>query len=81
MSLGFDILKIINTFFHFLSQEGIKTLAYHTTWITIIATILMIMVGYFNARTPIIREYTLSIHKKNPVTDTLKIAVASDIHL
>jgi len=41
----------------------------------------MIVIGYINARTPVIREYTISLDKKNPVTDTLRLVVASDIHL
>gem|GEM_PF-2652764 len=41
----------------------------------------MIIVGYINARTPVIREYTIVVNKKNLITDALRIAVASDIHL
>jgi len=56
-------------------------IAYHLTWFTVVATVVMILAGYINARNPIIREHTLHIDKKNSVTDTLRIAVASDIHL
>jgi predicted MPP superfamily phosphohydrolase len=44
-------------------------------------TVVMVMVGYFNARTPIIREHTIFVNKKNPITNTLRLAIASDIHL
>lgn len=81
VSLGFDILKWLNYLFSFLSPERISLIAYHTTWITVVMTILMIMIGYINARTPVIHEYTIHVAKKNIVTDTLRIAVASDIHL
>ncbi|MFA6080278.1 MAG: metallophosphoesterase [Candidatus Gracilibacteria bacterium] len=80
-SLGYDIFKLTNYFFHFISQEGMKMVAYHLTWLTVVATVVMIVAGYVNARTPVIREQTIMVHKKNPVTDTLRIAVASDIHL
>lgn len=81
VSLVFDTINMGNYFFHFLSPEVISRLAYHTTWFTVLVTIFMIMIGYFNARTPIIREYMLHIDKKNIVTNTIRIAVASDIHL
>gem|GEM_PF-2604146 len=35
-SLGFDTLKILNSFFNFLSPDAIKTLAYHMTWVTVV---------------------------------------------
>jgi len=44
-------------------------------------TVLMIMLGYINARTPAIHEYTIFVNKKNPITNSLRLAVASDIHL
>jgi predicted MPP superfamily phosphohydrolase len=81
VSLGFDIIKFANSIFQLISPEGIKTLAYHTTWITVMGTIVVIVAGYVNARTPVIREHTIYIDKKNPTTDTLRLAVASDIHL
>ncbi len=64
-----------------MTTQGINTLAYHTTWITVLTTVLMIMLGYINARTPVIHEYTISVNKKNPITNSLRLAVASDIHL
>lgn len=81
VSLGFDIIKFANSIFQLFPISAIKTLAYHTTWITVIGTVVIIVAGYINARTPVIREYTISIDKKNPVTDTLRLAIASDIHL
>ena len=71
----------MNYFFHFLSRDGIEILAYNLTWVTIIATVVMIIAGYINARNPIIREQTIHIAKKNAVTGTLRLVVASDIHL
>jgi hypothetical protein len=81
VSMGFDIVKFTNYIFSFTTTQTLRNIAYHTTYITVIGTILIIMIGYINARSPIIREYTLVINKKNPITDTLRLAVASDIHL
>ncbi len=81
VSLGFDILKFTNYIFSFTTAQTLRNIAYHATYITVIGTVVMIMIGYFNARTPIIREHTIFIDKKNPITDTLRLAIASDIHL
>lgn len=80
-SLGFDILKFLHSVFGIFSPNLIKNIAYHLTWFTIVSTVSLIFIGYINARTPVIREHTITINKKNPVTDTLRLAIASDIHL
>lgn len=58
-----------------------EQIAYYTTLITVLGTLLTIVIGYINARNPKIRRYTVNINKKNPLTKTLTLAVASDIHL
>lgn len=80
-SFAFDMLNTVNGIFHFLSSDAIQTIAYHTTWVVVVWTVIMILIGYYNARTPIIRSSTLYIDKKNPIVDTLNLVIASDIHL
>ncbi len=46
-----------------------------------VATVVMIIAGYINARNPVVHEYTINIAKKNSVTNTLRLVIASDIHL
>lgn len=44
-------------------------------------TVFMVLAGYINARTPVVHEYTIFVNKKNPLTRTLRLVIASDIHL
>lgn len=80
-SLGYDTLKLIQSVFGIFSPNLLKNIAYHLTWVTVVSTVSLILIGYINARNPVIREHTIVINKKNPVTDTLRLAIASDIHL
>lgn len=81
VSMGYDIFLWINRLVLWFNQNQIHTISYHTTWITVIATIIIITLGYINSRNPVIRRYTLRIKKKNRATKTVTLAVASDIHL
>jgi hypothetical protein len=81
VSIGFDIFKLINMVTHWINPIGMHELAYHTTWATLIATVIFLCAGYINARTPAVRRHPLSIKKKNPVQKHMTIAVATDIHL
>ena len=81
VSLLYDMVKLTNMTTHWISPLKMQSIAYHTTWITVIGTGATIVLGYINARNPKIRRYTLSLKKKNPVTKHLRIVVASDIHL
>ena len=81
VSLGYDIFKGINTFTRWLNKSEMSSLAYYTTWITVFGTIITIIVGYINARSPKIRSYKISLKKKNLVQKNIRLAIASDIHL
>lgn len=81
VSLLYDITKLMNSFGHWIDNEKMDRIAYHLTWFTAIGTVILIAVGYINARNPKIRRYTLRIPKKNPIAKKLTLAVASDIHL
>lgn len=66
---------------NWIDKNDMQVIAYHTTWITVIVTVITIVFGYINARNPKIRSYTLTLKKKNLAQKRLRFAVASDIHL
>jgi len=72
---------MMNRSLDWLSTEEIHTISYHLTYSVLIGTILTIALGYINSRNPKIRKYHIKIKKKNKVTKSLRLAVASDIHL
>lgn len=80
-SIVYDMFLGINSLSKSFSQKEMHTIGYHVTWITILTTLITIVAWHINARNPKIRRYNLKIKKKNRVTKTLKLAVASDIHL
>ena len=47
----------------------------------VLGTIIFIIIGYINAKSPKTRYFSLTIKKKNPIHRKLTFAVASDIHL
>lgn len=79
--VAYDIIWGFNFAFHWLSSEQMAAIAYHMTWGIVVATFIFLCLGYLNARMPAIREHILNLDKKNPLHDTLRIVVASDIHL
>lgn len=81
VSIGFDIFKLINIATRWMNRIEMEEIAYNTTWITLVATLVFLCIGYINARTPAIHRHTLSLKKKNRVQKHLTIAAASDIHL
>lgn len=81
VSIGFDIFKLINIGTHWVDRSGMQQIAYNTTWITLIATLIFLCIGYINARTPAIHRHKITLKKKNRVQKNLTLAVASDIHL
>lgn len=80
-SIAYDTFLGINSLSKSFSQKEMHAIGYHVTWITILTTLITIIAWYINASNPKIRQYNLRIKKKNRVTRTLKLAVASDIHL
>ncbi len=79
-----DFLRALDYFFPFFPSS--VTVNYPKTKMVtlavIVSTSLMIVVfGFFNARNPVIRRLELRIPKKAGALRSLKIAMASDIHL
>ncbi len=75
-----DLVRLADYFFHFLpefSPVGKLNLGY-----SVIGLVTIIVVGgYINARTTVVKEIPLTIHKKVSGSKDLKILMASDIHL
>jgi uncharacterized protein len=81
ISVLYDSLKITNFLLDWFSGSQMESIAYHTTWITVIGTILTIVFGYINARTPTVRYHELEIKKRNYFASKLRMVIATDIHI
>jgi len=79
---GLVIVFLLNL----LNQTGIINFDYNNQFkITaffsaLTATLMIIIVGFINALTPVVRQLQLNVNKKAGKFNTLKIALASDIH-
>ncbi len=79
-----DILRVINHFFNFfpsfihINYEKTKLV---TALIVVLTTLIVVTAGYINAQIPVVRHVELTIPKKAGDLNSLKIALASDIHL
>lgn len=80
----FDILRIINHFLPFLPEDGTVhyiNLKFITALISILVVSLIVIIGYINARNPIINKLEIKVQKKAGNLKELNIVMASDIHL
>ncbi len=79
-----DLVRLSDHFFHWLPSiifsdyQKTKTLLF-TASVALVT--LVVVVGFINARIPVIREINLNIDKKAADGQTLSIVMASDIHL
>jgi len=83
-ALLFDLLRLANSFLHFLPQSELSAHGSARGWYAIGAvgcTALVLLGGYLNALSPEIRSISLAIDKGGGTDSTLHIVVASDIHL
>ncbi len=81
VSLAYDILKIIQYLTQWIQTSRMQIIAFHTTWISVLGTLLTIVIWYLNARTPAIHKHTIALAKRNTLHPELTLAVVSDIHL
>ena len=79
-----DILRAVNHFIPFF-PEFITSNWPKTKFIALISvvsiTFILIVSGYINASNPVVKELNIKINKKVDNLKTLRIAVASDIHI
>ena len=83
-AFAIDIIRLLNfivPFFpSFLTVNPERTKEV-TSFVVITVVAVVVLGGYINARTPIIKTLELSIPKNGHTIKSLNIAVASDIHL
>ena len=83
-AFAIDIIRLLNFIVPFfppfltVDPERTKEL---TSFAVIVAVLVIVLGGYINALTPIIKTLELSIPKNGGTLRSLNIAVASDIHL
>jgi predicted MPP superfamily phosphohydrolase len=77
-----DIIRLLNLFFGFL-PPSFNSIDNNLLFFSIVnlAVIFIIITGYLNAINPVIKKLKIKIDKKSGKLNSLKIAVASDIHL
>jgi hypothetical protein len=77
-----DLVRFANIFGHFLPMGETYTQLKFTTLLADICIItLAVFIGHLNTRKIRVKKLEFELAKKNPVANTLTIAVASDIHL
>ena len=82
--LVLDLTRLIDHFFHiypasfYTDYQKTKLI---TFWAAIAAVTLVVLVGYINARIPVIRALDIAILKKVERFKTLRITLASDINM
>ena len=83
-AFAIDIIRLLNFILPFFpsfliaNPEQTKEI---TSFAVIVVVLIIVLGGYINARTPIIKTLELTIPKNGHTMKSLNIAVASDIHL
>lgn len=77
-----DLTRLANLLLRFLPAEFYSE-QYKLLFFALVnaSVIVIVLLGYLNARSPVIKKLNISINKKAGDLKSLKIAVASDIHL
>jgi len=78
--LLFELIRVADNFFHFL-PEMTQILRFRLGLGTVAFVTVVVVAGHLNALNTQIREIALTIPKKVVGNHTMKIVVASDIHL
>ncbi|NQX65680.1 metallophosphoesterase [Paenibacillus alba] len=83
MQFGFLLLPLTDLAIGVLHLASVSPDTYKPIlgWIDVAIVLFLMLRGSYNARTPVIRKYDVTIAKKAGDWDQLRIAVASDIHL
>jgi len=83
-AFAIDILRLLNFIVPFfpsfltVNPEQTKEI---TSYVVVAVVLLIVLGGYINARSPIVKTLELTIPKNGRTLKSLNIAVASDIHL
>jgi uncharacterized protein len=79
-----DIIRLVDYVLPIIPSFITSNLPVFKKYLFFVTTIMiagLITYGYFNARNPVIREYTLDIQKKSGERNELNIVLLSDLHL
>lgn len=79
-----DVVRVIHAFVPFLPDSWTEhpgQTARLTFWIVIGLVGILLIAGHVNARVPRVHHRTLHVSKSVPGVDSVRIAMASDIHL
>jgi uncharacterized protein len=79
-----DILRLFNfiiPFYPAIILKDPEEAKYYLFFIVTITTLMIVIAGYLNARSPRIKKLNIAINKKAGSFKNLTMAVASDIHL
>jgi predicted MPP superfamily phosphohydrolase len=79
-----DILRASNHFFHFfpsLIMNHYKAAKLFASVVIVSVAVLVVIIGQINARAPVVKKLELKISKNAGTLKSLKIALATDIHL
>lgn len=79
-----DLARLVNHFIpwfpDFISNNWAKTKLI-SMCVVLAVTGIIIIAGYINSITPVVKEISIRVNKKVPELSSLRIAVASDIHI
>ena len=78
--LVFDVIRLANHFFHFL-PELTQLFRFRLGLGTVALVSCLVVAGHINALNTQIRKFSLSIPKKITGSHSMRIVMASDIHL
>ncbi|MDD9270201.1 metallophosphoesterase [Paenibacillus sp. GCM10023248] len=83
MQFGFLLLPLTDLAAGVLHLAGVSSQTYipFLGWLAIAIMVLLMLRGSYNARSPILRKYELTVPKQAGDWNQLRVAVASDIHL
>jgi hypothetical protein len=84
ISLGIDIIRLANHYTGFYpdvikrNYENVKLILFFSS----IAVVMGLLIyGYINAHTPVVKDITLDINKSKGSAKTINVVMVSDIHL
>jgi predicted MPP superfamily phosphohydrolase len=82
-ALGFDILRVLNYFFHIFPEIVVKNreiAKYAALGLSLITVFILLLIGSKNFNNPVVTKYELFTEKSLP-KGGMRIVLASDIHL
>ncbi len=78
-----DVFRLIQYYFHVFPESLIHGifLGKYLALSGLIVSLLITLMGFFNARNPVVRHFDLEIEKNKSQRDSLTLVLATDVHL